>query len=50
VVDLFGEGKVIATFEAVLQPDQVGRPVGAAVMHELVGLAPVGVGEEQRRI
>ena len=37
-----------APFGAGLQAGEVGAPVGAAPAHELAGLAPAGVGEQQR--
>src|SRR4029077_8840161 len=44
VVGKGGEG---TAFESASQADQDGRPLGAAVVHELDGPPPVRVGEQQ---
>src|ERR1700741_5596858 len=47
VVGKGGEG---AAFEPASQADQDGRPLGAAVVHELDGLPPVRVDEQQHSL
>src|SRR6266498_1757616 len=42
-----GEGGESAAFEAASEADQECGPLGAAVMHELDGLPPVAVCEQQ---